>query len=513
MQVTHRPKAASASWPSKTSRVARPLTAAVLSSIIPGAGEWYAGARRRAVAGLVVSIGILGAVTIRLVGEPIVRLAVQPDVVVLLMAANAVLLLLRAGSAVDAYQVAVDALPRRTAAGFRPVVTVIALTLLLAATATPHIIIANYGLSTLDLLTSVFVEESAPEVVAAAPIAIVDFTTTSTTETPTSSSTLPLVTQPAFGSTSVSDPSVATPPRITPFTESHDRITILLVGGDAGPGRGGLRTDTMIVATMEPSTGMAALFSVPRNLGAVPLPRSFSRAFEGGVYDYRLNHVYRWATDHPWYFPDKADPGAEALMQTIGGLLDLPINYYALVDMGGFTDLVDALGGVDLYVPEPILDRTSPAHPDEPWTRIELTEGFQHLTGAEALAYARSRSTSSDYARMDRQRCLLGGLARQADPVQIAMRIPSLVPVLKDVLSTNIPLGHLPDLTETAAGLDLDDVISVRFIPPTYTLGQDEYGHPIPRTALIRDTVHTVLDGTFDGSGRLSPMDLATACG
>ncbi len=201
-------------------------------------------------------------------------------------------------------------------------------------------------------------------------------------------------------------------------------------------------------------------------------------------------------------------------MQTIGGLLDLPIDYFAVVDLGGFVDLVDALGGVDLYVPEPILERTSPAHEGEEWTRIDLKAGFQHLTGDEALVYARSRSTSSDYARMDRQRCLLGALAEQADPFDIAIRIPSLVPVIKDVLATNIPLGHLPDLAEAAAGLDLTDIVSVRLhssdlhVRPRRVWDTRFRGWPGFKTPYARSWREP-----SDDVGSLSPADLASACG
>ena len=462
---------------------------------------------------MVITMVVVGVVAVRIAGEPLVRMAVQPDVVMFLLVANGALLLLRTVSAVDAYQAAVDALPAPEAIPGRPFVAGVALTALLVATATPHVAFAYYGISTHDLLTSVFVEEPAPGPLAAAGTAsdTVDPTTTTTTAPPTTALPSTVATLPALST--MPDPSVTDPPQITPFTAQHDRITMLLIGGDAGPGRGGMRTDTMIVATMEPATGSAALFSVPRNLGAVPLPRTISRAFEGGVYDYRLNHLYSWAVDHSWYYPEAGDPGAAALMDTIGGLLGLEIDYFAVIDLGGFVDLIDALGGIDLYVPEPILDRTSPARPGDDWTRIDLEVGYQHLNGAEALAYARSRSTSSDYARMDRQRCLLGALAEQSDPLEVAVRIPALVPVLKDVLSTNIPLGHLPDLAEAAAALDLPDIVAVRFIPPTYTYGHDEFGHPVPRTQRIRDTVQSVLDGTYVAEGRLSPTDLATACG
>jgi LCP family protein required for cell wall assembly len=444
-------------------------------------------------------------------GEPLIRTAVQPEVLMFLLAVNGVLMVLRAGSAVDAYQAAIDALPVGRGVTNRPLVAGVALTTLLAVTAAPHVAVAYYGISTYDLLTTVFIDAPSPD-----PLAAPGTTAKTTTSTTTVGTTAPpatLTTLPVVNPTTISDPSIADPPVVTPFTEQHDRITVLLIGGDAGPDRVGIRTDTMIVATMEPATGTAALFSVPRNLGAVPLPRTVSRAFEGGVFDYRLNHLYDWAVDHPWYYPDADDPGAAVLMDTIGGLLGLPIDYYAVVNLGGFVELIDALGGVDLYVPEPILDRTSPARLGDEWTRIDLEVGFQHLTGAEALAYARSRSTSSDYARMDRQRCLLGALVEQADPLEVAVRIPALVPVLKSAIATNIPLGHLPDLAEAAARLDATSIVSVRFIPPTYTYGHDEYGHPIPRVGRIRDTVQSVLEGAFEDGRRLSPTDLAEACG
>ena len=169
MQFADRSRAAFADRTGKRARVAKPVTAAMLSSILPGTGEWYAGARRRAGLGWLVSFGLVGAVMIRLAGEPAVRLVVQPDVVVFLMAANGAMLLFRAGSAIDAYQVAVDALPARRAAQFRPAVTAVALVSLLSVTAAPHLVIAYYGLSALDFLTGVFVDEKADEVVAAAP--------------------------------------------------------------------------------------------------------------------------------------------------------------------------------------------------------------------------------------------------------------------------------------------------------------------------------------------------------
>ena len=155
--------------------------------------------------------------------------------------------------------------------------------------------------------------------------------------------------------------------------KQRGRLNVLLLGADAGPGRGGMRTDTMIVATIGPSRAA-------RPCSRCPATCRRCRCRGGrDVFAQPLNGLYEWATAHPERFVGGKDPGPTAMKQTIGQLVGLPIDYYVMVDFRGFYGLVDALGGVDVNVPEPVLDRVSPYEEGGDWVRIDLKPGRQHL--------------------------------------------------------------------------------------------------------------------------------------
>src|SRR6185295_15439312 len=106
------------------------------------------------------------------------------------------------------------------------------------------------------------------------------------------------------------------------------RLTVLLLGGDAGPGRSGLRTDTMVVATIDTETGRTAMLSLPRNLADVPLPPAAADLEPDGRFPDILNALYGWAGAHADRFPGR-DPGATALKQVAANMTGLRIDYYA----------------------------------------------------------------------------------------------------------------------------------------------------------------------------------------
>ncbi len=270
---------------------------------------------------------------------------------------------------------------------------------------------------------------------------------------------------------------------------------MLLLGADAGPGRGGMRTDTMIVATIGTESGQAALFSVPRNLAQVPLP--------GGrdVFAQPLNALYDWAAGHPERFVGGKNPGPTAMKQTIGQLVGLPIDYYVLVDFRGFFGLVAALGGVDVNVPEPVLDRVSPYEDGGDWMRIDLKPGRQHLDADEAFAYVRARSQSSDYSRIARQRCVIASLAAKATPANVLSSFSDLAATFKENVRTDIPAKNLPLVAELAAGIRLDRVTSIGFVPPAFERAKDPKGFSIPDIVKIRATVATVVKGGSAAAG------------
>jgi anionic cell wall polymer biosynthesis LytR-Cps2A-Psr (LCP) family protein len=167
----------------------------------------------------------------------------------------------------------------------------------------------------------------------------------------------------------------------------------------------------------------------------------------------------------------------------VSNLLGIPVHYYVLVDLRGFVEVVDALGGLRMTAPDSVNDLTSPAYPGEPWTDIEVVRGeVVKLDGRHALAYARSRSASSDYTRMVRQRCILAAMAGRIDSMRTVRSIARLSGAAKEFASTDIPRFRLPALVRLLRGIDPFRTMSVSFTPPEYSVVD-------PDVAEMRSTV------------------------
>jgi LCP family protein required for cell wall assembly len=288
-------------------------------------------------------------------------------------------------------------------------------------------------------------------------------------------------------------------------------VTFLLVGGDAGPYRYGVRTDTMIVVSVSTRTGRAALFGIPRNLTGVPFPPSAHTELE--TYPEILNSLWGYAEANPELFPGAAMPGPTALKETIGSLLGLEIDYVAAVDLRGFVELVDALGGVTVDVRRSVYDAgVSPPVEGEPLIEIDLEPGRHTLDGRQALAYVRTRWASSDYDRMHRQRCVMGALAQQASVGRLLRAFPTLASTVKRFVLTDVPLERLPDLVELLAGLDSKQMVGVSFVPPTFAATW-ENGAPTPDVELIRATVAQAIARAPRLDPELGLQTVRTDCG
>lgn len=246
---------------------------------------------------------------------------------------------------------------------------------------------------------------------------------------------------------------------------SDGRLNVLLLGGDAAEGRPGLRTDSMNLVSVDVATGRAVIVGMPRNIedarfpAGTPLARAFPAGFhgEGAKSDWLLNAVYSYATEHPELVPGAADPGAEGVKEAVAGTLGLHVHYYVLVNLGGFKQVVDALGGIALTVEE-----------DVPYGRSGgvIAAGAQKLNGREALWYARSRTGSSDYVRMHRQRCVLGALLHEANPSNVLRRFGALADSAKGVITTDVPQAALPQLVDLAVKARGLGVESLQMSPP-----------------------------------------------
>jgi len=454
-----------------------PGISALLSFLVPGLGQAWAGDRRR---GLMVSIPFVAAIalgigTILAAGGVIglAGLAVQPLVILGILVADAIFFVYRAWAIVDAGRVA------RGPKGWRRPLTAssaVVLAVLLAATTLLHGAVAYVGWNGYDLL-SVFPQgtDGGPAwgddgdgtVGVATP-------TPGSTEAPTATSTPePHTSQPgATPAAATPTPEPTTAPTATPasgeipYWADDGRLNILLIGGDAGPGRYGLRTDTMILLTVDLTSARAAMFGIPRNLLKVPLPAPYAAAYRGGVYPDLLNAFWRAAQLGPEEWPgnDKTQ-GYRALSAAVGNITGVSVDGVVSVDLNGFVRLVDALGGIEINVPYRIFDRYYPKEDGSGTRVLEILPGVQRLDGSTALAFARSRHQDSDYGRMSRQQILLVAVRKQINPCTMLPKLPDLVRIAKDSLFTNIPLQELPRLLALADQIDTRRIERFSFTP------------------------------------------------
>jgi len=230
------------------------------------------------------------------------------------------------------------------------------------------------------------------------------------------------------------------------------RENVLLMGGDSGKDRQGIRPDTVIVASIDTRTGDTVLISLPRNLQRVPFPegsqgaRDYPDGFqcinprEGSNTECLLNSLWQWGDEHAGYYPGDPHPGITATRQGVEQVTGLTIDEYVMLNLAGFQQVIDILGGLEVNVTERLPVGGSVEHPvASHW----LEPGKQKLNGYYALWYARSRWSTTDYDRMRRQRCVIGALANQIDPVTVALRFSQVAGAMKDNLMTSIPLHEL----------------------------------------------------------------------
>ncbi|WP_427384056.1 LCP family protein [Janibacter sp. G56] len=298
-----------------------------------------------------------------------------------------------------------------------------------------------------------------------------------------------------------------------------DQVNVLLIGSDAGADRVGVRPDSMMVASVDPAAGDTVLFGIPRNLEMVPIPESnplhalWPDGYNCGD-QCLINGVWTLATDHPDLFPGDANPGLTTTRDVVGAVLGLDLDYTVVIDLKGFTALVDAMGGVDINVTERVCIGCHTEGGVVVGTTGYIEPGFQHLDGYHALWYARSRaeSTDGDFSRMRRQRCVIGALLNQVDPIQMLRRYPALASVLKDSVSIDIPRDDLQawaDLTERVQGG------TIRSLPLTnkvIDVGNPDYDaiHVLVQDAIAPQPASSSSSSTTPSSTTTSPTSPST---
>jgi LCP family protein required for cell wall assembly len=311
---------------------------------------------------------------------------------------------------------------------------------------------------------------------------------TSTAPSSTTTTVAPTTTTIPEPTTTTMATTTTTPPDVWEGTE---RVNILLLGSDAGVGRTGTRTDTMILFSIEPATGDAAMFSIPRNLTEAPLPEGMG-IWDCDCFPDILTHLWANGEWYPDAFPGAQSPSVNALKAAVGLTFDVDVDYYAKVELAGFVGIFDALGGVTVEVPKKIVDESYP-HELGGSEYVVIDEGTQHLDGHLALAYSRIRRHSGDFARMHRQRCVLGSLIEQTDASDVLAGLGELATAVGEHVETDIPMGRLADFIELASRVEMDRFATLRIT--RYNYGASGHaGYQLYDLEQLRQDAHMLMD-------------------
>lgn len=286
-----------------------------------------------------------------------------------------------------------------------------------------------------------------------------------------------------------------------PAVEPVDgRYNILLLGADAGADREGLRPDSISLVSVEAETGQSTIIGIPRDLVGAPFPED-SPMYElhpngfgvgpnaygdgggcetavpnsAGLYVCKINGLYTEAEDfYPDLYPDAvargSSPGIEATKEAVTGITGLQVQFYVLVNMDGFSQMIDALGGVTINVQEelPVGGQIDPNSGELVGVESWIEPGEQKLNGWEAQWYARSRygSALGDYDRMARQRELQAAILAQMNPSNVLLRFQEIAAAGTSLVETDIPesmLGRFVDLATKAREFT---PVDVELVPP-----------------------------------------------
>ena len=275
-------------------------------------------------------------------------------------------------------------------------------------------------------------------------------------------------------------PKAAPQVDINSLWETQDPVNVLLLGIDQRPGEHGyFRTDTMILLHINPQTGDVGMISFPRDLW-VEVP---------GYWETRINsaHVIGDAKQYPGGGPALAK-------KTVENLIGQPVDYYVRINFEGFRKLLEEIGCIDIDVPKLIND---PTFPDDNYgyDPLYLEPGHYCMDADLALKYARTRHVDSDFGRMQRQQQVIMAIKDKVlssgELPHLVSRAPTLLNILSDSVTTDMPLSKMIALANVARTLNLDNmrrlIIDVNMVEPTIT----EKGAAVlmPKMDLIRAAV------------------------
>ncbi len=248
-------------------------------------------------------------------------------------------------------------------------------------------------------------------------------------------------------------------PSAVPALDRHgdDLMNVLLMGNDGELSADGfLRTDTMIVVSINRTAGTVAMLSLPRDL----------YVYVPGWTMQRLNLAYIYGEKAGW-----PGGGFGLMRQTLFYNFGINIHYYAMVNLTGFKSVVDAVGGIDVAVDcaiedLPLVDTDVPraAYKANDAGYYVLPVGYYSMTGAEALWYARSRHSSDDFDRGRRQQQVLRAVWRKAKDTGLLNNIIPLWNQSSQIVQTNMTLEDVLGLVPMALSIDPSQVQDYRLV-------------------------------------------------
>ena len=276
------------------------------------------------------------------------------------------------------------------------------------------------------------------------------------------------------------------------------RYNFLMMGGDAGDGRTGRRPDSLSVISVDASSGESAIISVPRNLQNAqfsegsPMREVYPEGYNCGN-ECLINAINtEVSNDYANLYPGVADPGAQATMEAVSGSLGITIQAYVVVDMDGFSKLIDAMGGIRIksgaWVPISggMLPGSDSRHvkPDG-W----IPPGEQTLNGFQAQWYSRSRENVDDFARIARQQCVQQAMLKQLDPATLLSKFEAIANAGTKVVESNISSAQLGSFVDLAIKSKSQPVSRLTIGPPDF----EGWFSTTPDFAVIHERVRKLL--------------------
>ncbi|MFT4157017.1 MAG: LCP family protein [Microbacterium sp.] len=298
---------------------------------------------------------------------------------------------------------------------------------------------------------------------------------------------------------------------------SDGYYNILLLGADSGEGRDSMRFDSISVVSVNASTGAMTITGIPRDMPNFPFAEDspmrdpdlvgfdYRNYFEGhsdpdcgwGAGINQLTNAVQVCRDDDGVslYPDAAahgsNPEIEATKDAAEGILGIEIPYYVFLDMKGFANLVDALGGVKITVTERLPKGGPPpgsgAHDVDDWAIGWIEPGEQIMDGDTAQWYARSRYTTSDWDRMLRQRQLQQAILAQFTPQTVLSRFNEVASAGTAIVQTDLPQDKLPEFFDLLTKAKDQPVTTIELTPENGVPDEDidfSFVHELVQSAL-----------------------------